>query len=78
MALEWQSVGLDTWQARLGAYRYQLRETRTPQHGPWFLDVYLDGESEPRRALHLHDRAQGERLAETHAAYYRALTGAGQ
>lgn len=43
MLIELNKVGPDTWQARRGDYRYQIRYTGTTQHGPWFLDIYGGG-----------------------------------
>lgn len=73
MTLQWQPVsnGTDTWQARNGRYRYQMRNVRG-ELGPWFLDIYDDANSRPgnvdvQRATQLPDREAAERLAGEHA-----------
>lgn len=77
--LQWSSVhnGNDIWQAKRGAYRYQIRNLRG-ELGPWLLDIYNDANSSPgnvdvTRATNLPDWDAAELRANAHAATLQQL-----
>lgn len=70
LAFEW--VTLDTWQARQGDHRYQIRQS-DGQMGPWFLDIYDDAKSSPgnvarERAPNMSSMSECKFWANMHAS----------